>query len=410
MHAGADLLTAIGDVPNARQSARPPAPVVGAADDRMTELDSLRGLAAFVVLVGHLVAVYALSTNADRAVSDAGRAAVVVFFVLSGFVLSLPFHSGKRVGYGQFVIRRVFRIYPVYLASVFLALALSALVDRRTSGLSPWFEKQWADAPSRSSLASHFSLIWSFPEHHDELNGPLWSLVYEMRVSLIFPFLMLLLVVLSTKQVIILLPIVSLVGIYLGHESNQLTQNDWFGTVRVLPMFMIGILLAGSIERIRTNYEHDSLHLLGILWLPLLAVAWSAPLIYSSHAGSVIRDWSDTVVAAMLITAIVASGRVRRLMRTRVLVWLGKISYSLYLFQLVVILALVNLLHGHVPLPTILTLAAGLSILVAWIGYRIVELPSIAIGRHLSRRWRRDSVDAVEGARNSEPAVEIGQS
>ena len=71
-------------------------------------------------------------------------------------------------------------------------------------------------------------------------------------------------------------------------------------------------------------------------------------------------------------------------MRARPLVFLGRISYSLYLFHLIVILALVNGLYGHAPLMFILFLAGALSIVTAWCAYRFVEVPAMNLGRRLS--------------------------
>src|SRR4051812_23982010 len=93
---------------------------------RIAELDSVRGIAACVVLASHLAGVplYDYGAMYDRGVSNAAYAAVITFFVLSGFVLAQPFLAGS-VSYGRFVVRRFFRIYPPYIAAVAVALLVS---------------------------------------------------------------------------------------------------------------------------------------------------------------------------------------------------------------------------------------------------------------------------------------------
>jgi peptidoglycan/LPS O-acetylase OafA/YrhL len=349
---------------------------------RIAELDSVRGLAALTVLLGHLAMVHGLGDVAYRVVSGAGRAAVVVFFVLSGFVLSLPFYR-RHVDYGAFVVRRIFRIYPPYLVAVLGALGLStALSPRPISGLGLWFNGQWATSPSPESLISHISLIWSFPKHHSELDLPLWSLVYEMRISLIFPLLVGMVFWFGWRKAIVFLPLVSIAGLVGGKVANHFGTNDWFGTVRYTPAFVVGIVLAGNSPAI-TLWFRRLPSMVRLLWLPGLLALWAIPVVvYRSHA--VLRDWADCLIATMLIVLVLASPAVQKLMRVSPLVLLGRISYSLYLLHVVVILGLVHGLYGYAPLSLILVLAAVASILVAWISYYCVEVPSIKLGRRLS--------------------------
>ncbi|MFI5289589.1 MAG: acyltransferase family protein, partial [Polyangia bacterium] len=100
--------------------------------ERYGGLDGLRGLAALSVFFCHVAAmmppvwVPAGVTHSPLHVFWDGTAAVNLFFVLSGFVLALPFVGARRkdIPYAGFVIRRIFRIYPVYLVTVGLAILL----------------------------------------------------------------------------------------------------------------------------------------------------------------------------------------------------------------------------------------------------------------------------------------------
>src|SRR5438105_4722848 len=128
---------------------------------RIAELDSVRGIAACVVLASHLVGVpfYDYGAMYERGVSNAAYAAVIIFFVLSGFVLVQPFLAGS-VSYGRFVVRRFFRIYPPYIAAVAIALLVSSVAGRgKLAGFGDLLNKNWRNAPSTASLLRHASLV-----------------------------------------------------------------------------------------------------------------------------------------------------------------------------------------------------------------------------------------------------------
>jgi peptidoglycan/LPS O-acetylase OafA/YrhL len=100
------------------------------------ELDSLRGLAAITVLIAHYSNLFMVQSGPYVRVGEfvqsvrrtplfavfAGHEAVMLFFVLSGFVLSLQFLKGKPVDYGSFAIKRIFRIYVPYLIALGVAV------------------------------------------------------------------------------------------------------------------------------------------------------------------------------------------------------------------------------------------------------------------------------------------------
>src|SRR5206468_1590753 len=118
----------------------------------------------------------------------AGTQAVILFFVLSGFVLALPFLTDRKPRYRSFVVKRWMRLYPPFYVAVLLAMALATIVSTgHIGGLSEWFNTKWQSSVTAGSAAKHALLIDSF--RNDTYDPVLWSLVYEMRVSLIFPLL-----------------------------------------------------------------------------------------------------------------------------------------------------------------------------------------------------------------------------
>jgi len=123
------------------------APVARSRKDpsRLSSLDGLRGVAAMSVVGEHCFLIFPIMWAAFGAAPAghagfplwvraltysplklfwAGGPAVVIFFVLSGLVLSLPFWSGRPQTFRVYLVRRIFRLVPVYLLALGLSLGL----------------------------------------------------------------------------------------------------------------------------------------------------------------------------------------------------------------------------------------------------------------------------------------------
>jgi peptidoglycan/LPS O-acetylase OafA/YrhL len=161
---------------------------------RYFELDSLRGLAALIVVLHHLRLLWQSdaepSSSTCRAFLDLvapfGAEAVMMFFVLSGFVLSLPAVNGRPQTYPTFITRRIFRIYVPYLAALAFAVAGAFWLHGGSFG-SEWFSGSWPEPVNWHLVGQHILFLGNYDT--DQFNPPIWSLVYEMRISLFFPLL-----------------------------------------------------------------------------------------------------------------------------------------------------------------------------------------------------------------------------
>ncbi|OJV41506.1 MAG: hypothetical protein BGO25_17600 [Acidobacteriales bacterium 59-55] len=155
----------------------------------------MRGIAALVVLFHHYTHMFYPSLLTGTGVAAvilspfiSGHESVIYFFLLSGFVLSLPFLRGKNRPYPIFVRRRVLRIYGPYLAALALALAGCSLWHSQL-GVSGWRAGTWSAPVDLHSVIQHLLFIGDY--NYNRYNTAFWSLVYEMRISLIFPLLFL---------------------------------------------------------------------------------------------------------------------------------------------------------------------------------------------------------------------------
>ncbi|MEH7130439.1 acyltransferase family protein, partial [Neobacillus drentensis] len=154
---------------------------------RFEELDSLRGIASMSVFFGHLTlipkfTVLSILTTVYFPLNMffSGGASVIFFFVLSGFVLFLPYSNGKHQNYRGFLIKRVFRIYIPYLIAIILTIvACLFLSTGGIKGLSNWFNESWKFPITFNTLVNHIVLIGNF--YTNEFDDVIWTLIQEMR-------------------------------------------------------------------------------------------------------------------------------------------------------------------------------------------------------------------------------------
>ncbi len=115
-------------------------------DVRVRSLDSLRGIAALMVVLHHCAITYfpesrpSWITHTPLRLLVDGHAAVLTFFALSGFVLFHSFTNVDRFDYFPYIVKRFTRIYPAFGAAVLLSAALWVLVKPHPiPALGAWF-------------------------------------------------------------------------------------------------------------------------------------------------------------------------------------------------------------------------------------------------------------------------------
>ncbi len=361
---------------------------------RFTELDSLRGLAALTVVLYHLALLWAQDVHpASRVVLGIlrltlpfGTESVLLFFVLSGFVLSLPAINGRPQTYFTFTVRRIFRIYVPYLA----AIAVSVAGAFRLHGVvtaSPWFHTSWSEPVDWRLVGRHVLFVGSFDTN--QFDNPIWSLVQEMRISLIFPLLCGLVLRFKSRWSFAIVAALSAVAVALNRGSNP---TGWrvHESLHIASLFVLGIVLARERDRLGAwllRFPRLGRILIAILCLWLYLFAGGQLLGLAGHLlGSASMDvshWITAVGAGGLMIVSLNSAWCKRILSWPPILFLGRVSYSLYLWHCVVLLYCVHLLYGRMPLGAILCFVLVLVLFVSWCSYRWIELPSIALGRRL---------------------------
>lgn len=370
---------------------------------RFEELDSLRGLAAFTVVINHHLnalpqvfdqAVYAKDEWWIAALKYSplhafwgGHEAVIFFFVISGFVLALPYFK-RELHYRPFILKRISRIYLPYIVAVAIAaIAAGWLARGGISALSSWFNGSWTQPLTLKMLASHALLIGSF--RNGDLDPVLWSLVHEMRASLVFPALLFAATRVGWRKSLAVAFAVSLAAFVLSYTVYRSTgiSSDFPTTIHYTAMFIVGALLAKHHETLAARFNRlRPANKWGLLAAALALYTyrwWCLPDRRLLHF-NIFDDWAVAAGVSVFIICALGSASASRLLRARPLLFLGKISYSLYLYHAIVLLAALHLFFGHLALPVIYALSLATTLLVSPLMYRLVEVPSIAIGRKLA--------------------------
>lgn len=366
--------------------------------NRIEQLDSIRGLASLSVVFNHLYLTFPVFTlllwQSPARMLVNGKGAVILFFVLSGFVLSLPFLSGKKIGYPAYLVKRIFRIYVPYLLAITLAILASGWAGgQAVSGLSDWFNAFWASGFSLQYLGEHLLLLGNI--HSDAYNTVIWSLVHEMRISLVFPVIMLLVLRFHAAGNLLLILGLSLAGglnDVFGLSVSNGFHTTYFDSIQYAAMFVAGALLAKHRRELMRLYVKLGRVVKGLLLL--------AALFFYNYGSAVdkVFDMPFARVAAELCIAGgacifilfgIASARLSGLLTLKPVLFLGQISYSLYLYHFTILLIGFHVLYPvtNIWITELAVLAA--SIIVAALAYRYVELPCIRVGAKVSA-WVRE--------------------
>lgn len=358
---------------------------------RYTSLDGLRGLAAFVVLVHHclLVSPQLVDAVARNGVGPfeswvwwttftplhliwAGREAVYVFFILSGFVLTLPFLRASRPSWLAYYPKRIVRIYlPVWFSLIFALFMAWAFPRVADPAFSSWVNSHDA-APN--VLGDALLLRGAGP-----LNSPLWSLQWEMLFSLLLPLYVV--AAIRFRRLWLL----GVVGLLLLIAAGNLMN---IALPVYLSMFGVGAMLAARrdvLERWGRKLGRWSWAGLLTASIVFLCSCWLFPQLSVSISVA-------TIGGALLIFAFIAWQPTIALGNNFLIHWLGIRSFSLYLVHEPIVLSVTFALRSSNPFDVAL-FAVPLSLLAAEVFFRLVEHPSHRlaglVGRTVTDRARR---------------------
>jgi peptidoglycan/LPS O-acetylase OafA/YrhL len=346
-------------------------------------LDGVRAVAALTV-VGYHAWLYTLPTvsaghrdSFSDLVLHELRLGLVLFFVLSGFLLYRPWARGEAPALGSYALRRAARIVPAY----WVALAGSVLLlwphDAVPGVRLPDADDLWLFAIFGQNFTEGTLL---------KLDPPMWTLAVEVSFYAVLPLLGWL-ALRGGRRGVVLVPVAfGVVGVLYnralaGQADVALTLTKVLPALA--PYFALGMLAA-----IPRRVPVWPLLVIGAV-LVLADGWWAADAATRGSHDLTLRIWRDVPAAAgfALILAAVAT-RPPRCLAAGPLPWLGRVSYGIYLWHVPLLLFLrANDLLPLSPLGALATVI-GPTLLVASASWYFVEQPIQRRARQIVHRRR----------------------
>lgn len=389
----------------------------------MEFLDALRGIAAMIVLLQHTLE--QLSMRYRRLTQvwvRPGEVGVVLFFLCSGFIIPASIERYRSVK--RFWIGRLFRLFPVYWATMVAAFVLSHTFHRY---------------PLPPATDGRFHFVWTNAVMVTQMMrapmfaGSIWSLAYEMVFYLFMTALFLAGVHRrSVPLAAIALGVTAVVGGFKVNAFPSITDQGATGVAWMVGSFVVILAALLVFGRLSTMNTVAVAGLLAVciplvanrrdaLWFGLLlfATMFVGTVLYRAVQGETtwatarwtvaaytvvtlfvmwqaVIEWADPVTFARInwrsesatFLGAMAIFLVGLALRHRRFPWiaaeLGRISYSVYLIHPLV-------LYGIRPFASSRLLTevvwVVVTVLISMVTYRLIEKPFIAWGRKASARW-----------------------
>lgn len=355
-------------------------------------LDALRGVAALVVVLFHVLEYFAGGDHVKQIINH-GYLAVDFFFMLSGYVMAHAYDDRwDRMSLTDFFKRRIIRLQPMIVVGMIIGALLFYL------GESSVFPKV-AETPLWSVLlllligctlipVPPSMDIRGWDEMHP-LDGPAWSLFFEYIANILHAL------VLRKLSKLVLGILVALAGAALIHLAVTSPQGDviggWsvtpeqlrIGFTRLLFPYMAGMLLRRSIRvlKTRSTFVITSLLLVFVLSFPRIGG--------SDHVWA--NGLYDSLVIILIFPIIIylgAIGEVKRKATQKLCTFLGDISYPIYIIHYPFIYALYAWFsNNNISFATGAWAGIGLTIGMVILSYVLLKWYDEPVRTYLARRF-----------------------
>lgn len=364
---------------------------------RITELDSLRGLAAITVLLGHILNTFPplpkILLYSPLRIFWSAHEAVILFFILSGFVLTIPFLKLVKINYSLYLVKRILRIYIPYIIAICSSLLLIKVSYQGAPLNIKWVQNFWTNDINLSDLINHFILIDNF--NTDAINPVIWSLVHEMRISIIFPIIVFIVIKLHWNRSLMIAVTLSIIGClisFFGLDTSKGYLTSYAHTVHYMSFFIIGSLLAKNKEIIiewfgKFSFKIQSLIL--VFGIVIYTMQIGLGYFIRIEIDLFVREWFIATGAVIFIIAAISINWLSELLSTKTINFLGDISYSLYLYHLPILIATFYFLHNFLPQPFIILIALPIIFAISTLSFKIVEKNTIKYGQLLTKKWSK---------------------
>ncbi len=399
---------------------------------RFKALDALRGLAAWSVVLYHFLLVlppsmlYTVVGSTPLHLLTNGPEAVILFFLLSGFVLA-SLWSRNTSGYVGYGVKRVTRLCLPFYAALLLAALLDLYFLHPLHVSNEWINSTWTIRPTWPMA---FSVIMTADHWMQQFNTAFWSVGYEVRISLLFPLLYwLVLRVRSILGVPILL--LSQLALPFAHPFDRYIDSGFQAAVIE---FALGILLFRELPRLLlvvNRVPPARRKLLALVFILLYAVAVPAPqLDVVQRSGPqenvpaittantttkqklsfktklrralvtearLLRIQCGMVAAVGVMLMAIALPSLRAALQQGWLLRIGALSYSTYLLHGTVLFALIRAFYGRFSFAYLVLPYLVLVYLASEVFHKLIDQPAVLLSRKVEARLLKKATYIEKG-------------
>lgn len=355
--------------------------------------NGIRFIAASSVVFHHIEqfkALFGFSDAFDRTndypqIYQAGRLGVALFFVLSGFLITYLLLAEKqfagRIATGNFYVRRILRIWPLY----FLVIGLSFFVFPHISAL---YIPGWSEHTYESFWPKLGFFLLVMPNiaitlyHEMPFSSHTWSIGVEEQFYLIWPWLI---GSVRPRRTLLILGSIALLlaGTFFWLRFGPGSTQPSAGTTQLLisdflAHFRIGAMAIGGIGAYLIFIEHPILTFLYKKWVQAVVYAVLAYLLATGYRIPGLNYEGYALFFVFLLMNLARNPNSIINLENRLCTFMGKISYGVYMYHPVVIVLCLYVIRQFMPYSTtfsvlLYVLSYALTTLVAWLSYEYFE-------------------------------------
>ena len=366
------------------------------------ELEGLRGLASLWVVLGHMC----ILINFHFPILSDPSMGVDLFILLSGYLMAKNYMERKDIEpwtssstFKKFWLRRFFRIAPLYYVLLILAICLGSYFGEARDAIANYYPATQTNTSRYSdgsfmNIFTHVTFLFGFlPYYSFNTVLPDWSIGLEMQFYILFPFIMLGVLKFGFARTCITVVLVCLFARFSLPEYFASFPMPSMILIK-LNVFIAGMLIAIGVRSqnvayivlaifatIISLYQHDSINKLryaaqiGMI-LMMATILWVRP--------------ENSIIAKIL--------RIPRWILTNKLsVFLGDVSYSVYLLHLMIVLPVISYLLNNPQFsqhPSALRFVIATLIIlpvtyiISYFLYKSIEKPGIKLGKRIVSKVR----------------------
>lgn len=314
-------------------------------------IDGLRFVAIALVVLTHVAIFTALDHGGETPgglfhLLDQGTFGVNIFFVISGFILALPF-AGWRLGGAQpvslrrYYLRRVTRLEPPYMFSLFALAAVAVTMDG--------FSVSWALPHLAAGLGYAHNAVYGT---RNPINGVAWTLEIEIQFYLVMPALAVVYAIRDTarRRAVLVAATAGAIALY-RYVLAPISPRFELTVLGFLAYFLVGFLVA-DLYLVRWQGMPKASPLYDLVWIV------GAPLLLWDLDRGVMSGWIAPALTFVLFVSAFRGALARRILGNPWIYTIGGMCYSIYLLHFSVIQHLYPRTRG---------LSLGLPLWAAWL-------------------------------------------